>query len=239
MSSTPPAIGSLISELLADIQARFVDYFLGGLGVGLVVLIASVAGVFLLYGGMFGGMFLGLSLGDEDLMFIGMMAGMSGGIFLMVGLLLLVTAPLHASLGRAMDRHLAGEETLDLKAPFSSWNQNLAGVYTFVAIHTLIGLFLTLLCYLPGIIWYAVTDFAWCWVVLDGDGPMEAIQKAIRHFQENLVWHLLYVAVLFVVFMLMSYLPLVGPFLAPSMTMAWRIYAFRRSVRGADALAKA
>lgn len=230
MDEQEPEVLELLRELAGDFQKRFATYFLGGLGIGLVTLPLTFVAVFLLYGGMFGGMVPGIMMEDEDIMLGGMVGGMLLGLLAMVAMLVVVLAPLQASLARAMVAHFDGEEDLSLGAPFSTATEGLPNLLTFTVVHTVVGFVLTLFCYLPGIVWYALTDFAWCRVVLDGESAVEALGNAIAHVREHPVWHLTYFVILVAAALIVSYIPLIGTFLAPSVTIGWRVYAYRRSV---------
>lgn len=228
METAPPDVLDLLKELFEDLQKRFVVYFLGGLGIGMVTLPMVFVGIFLMYGGMFGGMVPGIMMNDEGVMMLGMFGGMFLGLFALIALSVGIMAPMQASLARNMWDFMDGGEDLTLGAPFNRATENLGPTLVYILGHMVVGTFLTMLCYLPGIVWFFLTDLAWCKVVLEGEKPVDAVKWSIGHVQENPSWHVGYFLLLVGMSILLSYLPLIGYFIAPSVTMAWRVYAYGR-----------
>ena len=236
MADQEPEVLELFGELAGDFKERFASYFVGGLGIGLITMPVTVVAVLLVYGAAFGGMLPGMMVDDEALILGGLFAGLSVSALLATALMVGVLAPLQASLARAMVRHFEGEEELSLGAPFSTATEGLGRLYAYTALHSVVGLVGMLFCYLPGIAWQVLTHFAWCRVVLDDEAPVDALRHSVADVREQPLWHLTYAFLLVVVVVLVSYLPLIGAFLAPSVTIGIQVYAYRRKVHGRPAI---
>ncbi|MCA9567032.1 MAG: hypothetical protein KC656_04280 [Myxococcales bacterium] len=236
MASEKPEVLDLLQELGRDFQARFGTWFVGGVALGGIQLGLTIASVVFMYAAMIGGMVVGISAGDEDLMSLGMLGGAFLGISIMIVANLGVLTPMQASLTRALVDHLEGGPELTISSPFATATQDLPKVYGYVLLNMLAVVVLMPFCYLPALVFIFFTTFAWFRVVLEGEGPVTAILWSIGHVKEDIPWHLAFAGLLFAMLFILQYIPIVGPLLAPSVTMGWGVYAYRRSVHGTAAL---
>lgn len=228
MNPSPPPVLELLQEFIELLKRDIVVYVLGGVGLVLVVLPVSVVAVFGVYLAMGLGMLPGMLLESEGALILGML----GAIFAYAAALgigiTLISAPLQASLMRAMNAHFEGGAPLGFGAAFSTAGEDLPRVLGFAFLHGVLIFVLAMFCYLPGIAFALLTDFAWSHVVLGKRGPVEALQLSIKDATDNPPWHLGYVLVTVGMAMVVTYIPLVGYFLAPGVLAAWRVLVWRR-----------
>ncbi len=237
-----PDLGQLFSATMAEFTDHLSDYVLLGLGHMLVVLPVVFGLIFVLYFGMtvfFLGGFVGSAvLGGIAAQGMGEDFGalvMSGGtlvtaILAIVGALALVVgaaalvAPFSASVNRAVARHQRGGEKMVFQDAFSTLTQDLPSVVVGAVLlvsGTLVGL---LFCYLPGIAFSLLLSMAPLLIALHRRRAFEAFGQAFRDMNANPAWHLQFAGVYFVVAMIASYIPILGPmFLVSLHVRAYRM----------------
>lgn len=228
--NTPPQVLDLFKDFFEIYKRDFMAFTLGGAGLVAITLPMSLFAVGGLYAVMFLGMVPGMAMEDEGILLLGMLASTVLGTAAMVAVMVAVITPLQASFTRSVDAHLAGGEPLSIGSAFTRATEDLPRVLVFAVLQACIGMALLMLCYLPGIVFMALTDFAWCHVILGRKSPMEAIQASVSHAMENGAWHFGYVCVTFGIALIASYLPIVGMFIAPGLVTGWRVYTYRRVI---------
>lgn len=225
-----PSVLDLLKAFFEEFKTNFAQYVIAGLGFVCVVLPLSFAMVFGIYASVFVGMLPGIALEDEALLALGPLAAVLVFTVAAVALTTAITVPLQASLARSVDDHLAGRAPLGPGAPFTRAMEDLPLVLLYSTIHTSITLVLLMFCYLPGIVFAFLTDFAWLHVVLDRKSPMDALKTSMEHVRDHASWHLGYFGVTIGIVFIVSYLPLIGYFIAPGALAGWRVWVFRRVI---------
>ena len=228
MAAEPSALDHFM-EFIEDLKEHPVPYCLAGVGVGIVNLPLGIILVFAIYGGMFLGMLPGMVLESEPVLFLGMMGVPLLAMVVVLGLFTLITVPMHASLLVSVHRHQTGHEEADLgfMSCFAHAKDHAVPALIYVTGFTVVYTVLLFFFILPGVLFAVVADMAWPLVVLEKMSPVEALQKAVRHFMAHLPWHLGYVLILFAMAFILAYIPMVGAFIAPGIVAGWRVWGYR------------
>ena len=232
-----PEHAKLLSAALQDLMDNLGPYVLASLAQTLVVLPIVFIFIFVIYavigvGAMVGvGAIIGIgsAVGEEYagivmivgqlLMFFAMFVAIFGMAAGLGGLL----APLTASLFRAVVKHQRGQGALEFGSVFTTITENVGAVIMvqmLLAIGVLVGL---MFCYLPGIAFGFATAFAAPLVFIHHRSPMEAVTIALNHTKDNLTWHAIWFAMMLVVGIAASYVPILGP----AFLLALQVRAYR------------
>jgi hypothetical protein len=183
--------------------------------------------ILLLYAAMFGGFFVGAAMfGEEAGLGLGMV-GLIGGMAAMIGGIILISAPLTASLYRAMWANLTRSEALGFGAAFSTALQDLGrilGYNVIMAAAVLVGL---MFCYVPALGVSLALHFALPELVVHRVSIGEAIALSVRHVRENLSWSLGAWALGMALIVVCSQIPLVGMALGPVLYANYQLRLYR------------
>ncbi len=237
-----PDMGRLLQATIGDLSDNLAGYILVGLGQMLVVLVASVVLVPALYIGMalifcFGSMLSGLLSGivmaitnSDGLAAVFSLFGTLltfactfGAMFLLIGGLIALIAPVTGSLNRAVAAHQRGEGKLDFNGAFSTAKEELIPGITVTAITTGIILLGVMMCYIPGIFAMGLLSFAPCLVYLHRRSATQAVSMAVTHAMANPQFYLVFCLAMFGITLIASYIPLLGP----AFIVAFHVRAFR------------
>jgi len=216
-----PDVMKVFQATLEDLIKHFVDYLLAGLGVMLPVFVITFGLVIGALALGFVPMILGAALDEPEL---GSLAGillMTGAIFAAAMLASALTAPLQASLGRALVAHQFEGEKLGFGSAYSRAFEDLPVVLglTFAQIGlTLVG---AMMCYFPALIVAWALSFALPAVIVHRLGVVASIRRSFEHTFANPVWHLGFFALGFVILFVGQNVPLIGPLVSIPFWLAY------------------
>jgi len=221
-----PDVMKLFTAVLEDLMKHFVDYLLAGLGVMLPAFVLTFG---LVLGALFLGfvpMILGAALDEPELGSLAGMVVMVGATFAAAFLASAITAPLQASLGRALVEHQFNGEKLGFGSAYSRITQDLPVVLglTFAQIGlTLLG---AMMCYFPALIVAWALSFALPAVIVHRMGVVAAIKRSFEHTFANPLWHLGFFALGFAILVVGQNVPLIGPLVSIPFWMAYTIRGY-------------
>ncbi len=223
-----PSVTDLASSAISDVTDNLGPYALAGLGLSLLNIVVLFIAIPLTYlgvgfgvmAGMFGGGAIGIAalavnetLGlilTSFLPFIGMFVGMMLPIAALSIGLTFITAPVGASMYRAIAERQRGGEELTIASAFSSLGTNVVGVIGTTLLFLLFFIPGIMMCYIPGFI----VSFALHWAIpaaaLHNRSPLEAVMQSIKHVQENTLWHLGFWGLGIAIAMISGYIPVIG-----------------------------
>jgi uncharacterized membrane protein len=224
-----PDVGALLKSTLDDFMKDIGPYAMAGLGYMLVMVPVMMVGLITFYAGLFAVIFASAAgaqasgSADAGAAVSGLvMAGVGLGMVVLIAVLNMAFSLAHGSLLRAIHRHQRGEETLGIKAPFSTLGTRagstiaaslLAGLLTFGGF---------LLCVFPGFVVALLLFFTMPLVAIHGLTAGAAVRQSIAVVRSNLGYHLILMLAIMVVGMIASYVPVVGPMFIVAMTV--RVY---------------
>jgi hypothetical protein len=222
-----PNVMDLANRVIKEVTADFGSFLLAGLGILIVGMGVGIGGVVFIYGGMFGGMMLGVALDNEELAGIGMLGGTMIGVLLLVGIAVVVTAPLGASMQRAVWKYVTTGEKLTMAAPFSTATQDLANTYLHALLTAGIMMLALAMCYLPAFFVGALLIFAGPAVHVHRMSPIAAIRFSAGHVLQNTSWHLGFFGIAFVINIVLANVPLIGPMLLSVIAPLYVLLAYK------------
>lgn len=170
----------------------------------------------------------GLLLEDDLVLAIGGIIGFSAYALILLVLTFVISPLMNASLIRAIDGELAGDDPIGFGSPFSTLRQSPGRVILFMLLSQALIFAGMLLFYIPGLIAAALSAFALPMVVLDESvDPVEALKRGFAHMQAQTSWHLvvwlgMVLAIVVIEFTVVGLL-----FLMPLM-VAWQVVAYRQ-----------
>jgi uncharacterized membrane protein len=205
-----PPIGKLFDDTLTQARDHFAGFAMAAVGFAAVQLPLTLFAVVGLYAGMFAGMMPGIQANDEDLMSAGMLAGMGGGLALLIGIFAVVFPPLQASMLRAVWAHLTRGEPLTFGSAFSTVTQDLGRVYGMVLLLGLANLIGLMMCYVPALFVAFVFHFAWPLAIVGRRSPFEAMRESWAHVFANLAWNAKVWGIALLMGIGFAYVPLIG-----------------------------
>lgn len=236
-----PDVGKLLNETIAEFTDDIGPYLLAGLGHTLVVMPVVFGAIILLYLGMIFGMFGGMiGIGVVGAMVGSMLGETAGGLSMLVSQLIFflliflaivafgaglgaVLAPFNASLTRAVAAYQRGEGELGFNAAFSTAGQDIMKVVAGAVLIASLAMVLLMFCYIPVLIVPFVFGFFSPLIYLHGLGPLDAFRTSLAHFQAHMSYHLTIAALLLVLGMVASYVPVLGP----AFLSAFHVRAYR------------
>jgi hypothetical protein len=223
-----PNVTDLASRTWAELQKDFGGFLLAGLAPVILSQIAGVAMIFVIYGGMGLGAVPGLIIEDELVMVAGSMFGLFGGTFGALALLMLVLAPMHASVFRAVWKYLETGEKLTISSPFSTYTQDLGRVILYQLVALGLGFLGAMMCYLPALVVGAALLFAGPAVYVHGLGVGSAIGLSWRHLLKHPGWHIGFFGISFLMTIGASFVPFIGPMLLTTAHPMFVLLAYRQ-----------
>lgn len=197
-----PPIMETVNEVIADLQANFMGYFLAGIGFALTM----IPLIIVMYVLIFVPMIPGLIAENDTLIGLGVLVGSLLGI----GGLIATIGPLQAGLYRAVWRNITESEPLSFGSAFSNAFED-AG--SSIALTLMIGLLVMIglpFCYVGALFASFATCFAMPAFIAHKVGPVGAIQFSIRHAIAHPGWHAAIWGISFVCGMLAGNIPIVG-----------------------------
>ena len=235
-----PDVGQLFTETMNEFMDNIGPYVLAGLGLTVVVVPITFLTIFVAYAVIFGGIF-GISIvgaiaavaaaevseglaGFVMLVFqILALVVPFGGFFLLIAGMMALLAPLNASLARAVAEQQRGGKKLDFSSTFSSITRDLVKVISVAGMMGLMTTLGALACYVPALGVLFLFGFAISMVALHRMAPVTALKANLAHAMAHLQWHVLFGALYLVVFMVGSYVPVVGSMFV----VAFHVRAYR------------
>lgn len=223
-----PDVVNLLSEVFDDLMANFVGYLLSGVGIAVVAMVAVFVMLGLIFGGMFGSAVLGQVLGySKVISMLGMVGAMAGYLVVILGLVV-VTAPMSASIARAVLAHQEEGVDLTVTASFSTFTVDLVQVVLLTVITFALGMVGVLFCYVGALVVALFLSFAFPAVVVHRLSAMDAIALSVRHVRENLVWHLGFWGLGMAILLAGQAIPLVGMLIGLPIFYAYQVKAYTR-----------
>jgi hypothetical protein len=224
-----PNVMDLTSKIVAEVQKDFASFLLAGVGPLIAGFVIGPVAVVLVYGGMFLGMVPGMIMEDEAILGLGSMVGLFGSLFLLIAVLTCVTAPMGASTYRAVWKYLTTGEKLTIMAPFSTFTQDLPRVVLYSFLHGTLMFVGLLFCYFPALLVGAMLVFAGPAIYIHRLGIGQAISLSIAHVQQNASWHVGFYGIHFVMYLVLSYIPLLGPMMLATIVPLYVLMVYRHS----------
>ncbi len=218
MDNIGPYVLASLAQTVIVLPVVFVFIFViyAVIGVGAVVGIGGMVALASVVGDDYAGLVLGLG---QLVMFFAMFLT----IFAMAAGLGALLAPLSASLYRAVVKHQRGEGKLEFGSVFSTITENVGGVMMVQVGLSLAVMVGAMFCYVPGIAVAFLTAFAAPLVYVHGRTPLEAVTIAVNHTKNHLAWHAIWFAMMLVVGIAASYVPILGP----AFLLALQVRAYR------------
>lgn len=223
-----PPLGDLFNESFQDFGQNIGGYLLATLGVMLVAfpvtMVLTMVGMVVMYAviilGIVGSAVGGAALGEASQDAAGLMAvfgsfgSMFAGFFVMalfVSLGVGLTAPLNASLERAIAAHQRGEAPLEFNAAFKTMGEGFMSAVTAQLLVTGASLLGVFFCYVGALVPLVLFSFVMPMVALHRKGAFEALSRCARHAMAHPSEHLTFGLVYFGMTLVASYVPIVGP----------------------------
>lgn len=200
---------------------------------GLGFLLPMLGAVFVIVGVVFLPLMIGALSGDDTILLIGQIAGLS--LYILLLLLIVIGSPLLlASLARAADAKLRRNAPIGFSAAWSTATQDLGkviGTQLLVMAITVIGM---LACYVPGLVASVILGNAVPLVAIKGLSPTEAVTTCWNHARKHTGWFAVYWLLGIVVTMAVYYVPCVGlafamPFLAIYQILGLRVLELKET----------
>lgn len=223
-----PNVTDLASRMWAEIQKDFGGFLLAGLIPAIGAQFAGFALVFVIYGGMFLGAVPGLVLEDELIALVGSMVGLFGGTFGSIGVLILVMAPMQASMYRAVWKYLETGEKLTIMTPFSTYTQDVTKVLLFQIVTFALSFAGMMMCYVPALVVGAALMFAAPAVYVHRLGILDAVRLSVGHLMRHPGWHLGFFGIAFLMSIVASFVPVIGMMLLMSAYPMFVLLAYRQ-----------
>lgn len=205
-----PQVTDLLSETISAVTNDLGGFFVAGLGPMAISLALGLGGAVLIYVGAFAAMMPGLAAGDETLTMVGAIGGFTAGFFALMLASVLLTAPMVASLHRAVWQFMATGEKLTFGSAFSTLGQDVVRVVVYQMLLITAVMVGAMFCYLPGLAIAGALLFAGPAVYIHRLPIGAAVGLSIRHVQRQPGWHLALFGLAFVVSMVLSYVPILG-----------------------------
>ncbi|MEL6349564.1 MAG: hypothetical protein AAFV53_41055 [Myxococcota bacterium] len=233
-----PDLSELLSETMNEFTENLSSYAMAGLGQMLIlfpVILITIFGLYIALGLGVVGMIVGgaglAAVLPEDLVALGAVLGpfimisvIGIGSIAAIGLVTAVTAPLHASLVRAIVAHQRGEQPLEWTSAFSTLTENVSAVIFGALTLTVLSILLAMMCYLPALLPLIFLTFAPSLIAIHGHGAMDGLRLAAQHARAHLGWHATFGLIGFVMLMVASNIPVIGPMFV----VAFHVRAYRR-----------
>jgi hypothetical protein len=237
-----PDHGKLLTDTFAEFGESIGPYLLAGLGQTLVIVPVTLVGVFGIYvcagGSAMGALVAGAMVAESVEASAG--SGVGGivaliaalapaavaavALFLVIGMMAAIMAPISASMTRAVAEHQRGDgRTLDISASFSTLMQEPGKVITVALMQTALAFVALPFCILPALVVGMFTWFAAPLAALHDISAREALSLSVRHVREHLTWH----AVFFALFLGLGFIAANIPVLGPAFLVALCVRAHR------------
>lgn len=219
-----PSGTDLLSKTANTVIGDFAMFLVSGLAPGLLTFGITMVSIFVIYGVFVAGMILGE--GDETIL----MGTIIGFVVLLLGMifgLTALTAPMVASMYRAVWSYLETGEKLTPTSAFSTMGQDVGRVVLYQFVHMfLVGLGMTF-CYAPGLIVAAALSFAGPAIYIHRLGIGQAISLSVGHLQRHPTWHIVFCLFLLLINIVMQNIPILGMILAFSVPPLFVLLAYR------------
>lgn len=221
-----PDVMKVFTNTLDDLMKHFVDYLLAGLGMMLPVFVITFG---LVIGALVVGfvpMLIGAALDEPELGSLAGIVVMTGAIIVATLIATVLTAPLQASLARALVEHQFSGEKLGFGSAYSRATVDLPGVLGLTFAQIALALIGLMMCYFPALIVGLVLSFALPGLIVHRLGVVEAIKRSVQHTVANPLWHLGFFALGFVILFVGQNVPLIGPLLSIPFWLAYTLRGY-------------
>lgn len=221
----------VVRDVFEDLKSHAVGYALAGAA----YFVASTALVFAAIGLLALFMAPGIIKEDETLLVIGGLAGMIPYTGLIFAFTLGGFPLMSASLLRALESQRTGDATIGFGSLFSGSGDRTWSIVLFYAMSQMLVLVGALFFYIPGMIAFAVTTFAFPIVVLEDATPVQALQLGWDHVRKNAAWHAGVWLLLIPLFLALE-LTVVGLVFLFPILVAYQLFAYRAAFGPGGAL---
>ena len=197
-----PKVVDLAMAAFEDMKNHFKGFLLSGVGMVIMVIVITV----LCLAAIYGPLFVGVMMDSPAVMF----GGMAVGTILAMAASVAVAVPMQASIGRAVDRHLRGEEDLGLNASYSTITQDMGKVIAWGLLTVLLSTLGVFACYVGA---FAVAFFLHLSLpalLLHRMGVVESMKFSYRFTMEHPKFCLAFWGLGLAIQMVLSYIPIVG-----------------------------
>ena len=213
-----PPVGAVFNETLNAFTKELGPYALAGLGymgVAMALAMGSLTIFYVVLGAAaMAGTLGAAAVGDEQVsaaIALMTMLVTTAFLFVFVGLISVLMAPLTGSTYRAVALHQRGEKELDISAAFSSWATHLMPTIVAVLVYSG-GVFLGMMaCYLPGLVLVLLLIWALPLATIHGVGGVAACSRSLSHVTRHLGWSLHYFGVFVLCSVVAGSIPVIGP----------------------------
>jgi uncharacterized membrane protein len=226
-SEAPPSVADLVSTTVRHVMDDFVPWLVAGLPFLVMTFVGVFVGLFLVYGGMFAGMMVGAAADSEELAGVLLMAGLMVGTVVLVVGMTVASAPVSASMMRAVWQYLETGEKLSFGSGFSTIGQDVGRVVAYNLVMISAVLVGSLFCYVPGLLVAAALVFAFPAIVIHRLSIGAAIGLSVSHLQRNPGWHAAFFLLTVVLSMVLGYIPLIGYALLATIHPLFVLLAYR------------
>lgn len=217
--------------VFADLKDHVVGYALAGAS----YLAATTALVVLAIGLLGLCMAPGIVKEDETLLVVGGLVGMIPYIGLIFAFALIGFPLMSASLLRALEAQRSGDGAIGFGSLYSGNGDRTWPIVWFYLMSQALILVGALFLYVPGMIAFAVTTFAFPIVVLEEVSPVQALQLGWDHVRRNAAWHLGVWLLLIPAFLALE-LTVIGLMFIFPVLVAYQLYAYRAAFGAQGAL---
>lgn len=214
-----PDVVGVLTDILGAVQKNPVGWVVSGLGYTVVVLVATIGLVVAMLAVVFGAAALDMPL-----------VGMFGGLAVYLGgllALILMSAPMSASMARNVDAHLEEDAPLSILAPFDRAGEDLPRVLGMFGLEVAFSMVGILLFYVGAIVAQLFLGFAMPGVLVDRLSPVEAIRRSVTHARDHLGWHAGFFGLSFAIMLVASVVPFIGIAVAMPVYWAYRMRMYR------------
>lgn len=218
-------------DVFEDLKGHVVGYALAGAA----YFVATTALVFAAIAVLGLCMAPGIIKEDETLLVIGGIAGMFPYMGLIFGFVIGGFPLMSASLLRALESQRAGDSTIGFGSLFAGSGDRTGSIVLFYAMSQVLIFIGALFFYIPGMIAFAVTTFAFPIVVLEEVTPVRALQLGWDHVRNNAAWHAGVWLLLIPLFIALE-LTVVGLVFVFPILVAYQLYAYRAAFGPGGAL---
>ncbi len=210
-----PDVVEVLTEVLQDARDNLVGYLLSGVGVMVLAVGIVVAVMVLFIAGAIVPAVLTQVLGmPAELGTVLTLLAMLATYVLAIFGIVLVTAPMSASIARAVLAHQRGEAPLGVTASFSDLFTDLGQVLLLTLISGVLSFVGMLFCYVPALLVSLALGFAFPAIIVHRKGAIAAITLSFQHVRDHFQWHLGYWGLGLAILFIGQAIPLVGPMLS-------------------------
>ncbi|MBT3224166.1 MAG: hypothetical protein HN348_34290 [Proteobacteria bacterium] len=214
-----PKVVDLAMAAFEDMKNHFKGFLLSGVGMLIMVILVTVVSLVAVYAPLF----IGLAMDSVAVMF----GGMAVGTILAIGLSIALAIPMQASIGRAVDKHLRGEEDLGYSASYSTITEDMGKVIAWGLLGVLLGTLGVFACYVGAFAVSFLLHLSFPALLLHRMGVVESMKFSYRFTMEHPKFSLAFWGLGLAIQMILSYIPIVGMLLLLGFLFNYQFRGYR------------